>query len=485
MTAHLTNRSKAAAVLMTAAAVAWAGVAVNTAEAGPETTLLAYASADDPPPAGMADILKALQGMQTGTAGNAPTDAPAGGNATDMDKIMKALTNAGSGKPPPSKGAPPAPFKPVGPATSAALIPAIEGLMVVAARREDYGDFEWFTSIRSVGGNVITYHYMQTDPALESDAADQRKPVPSNADPAAKTIQCDVVVDVADLAKARSVRNWICKDALEHYPGITFLRMSTEVLAQLRSGQAVDFHFPGPVEAKQLEAIRRSRLGASWKPIFTDYAGLLQYTCKLTRAGTGDVAIPVIVNDEPVELPALRAQSVCGGPNGNDGYNYNFYILDQPSNPMILVQEWPDLSSRGVQVIKISFPEAKRSGASNMEKALADNQPVQIYDIYFDFNRSVIKPESEPVLLEIATIMQKHPDWKLSVSGHTDNIGSQKSNVPLSQRRAAAVKDALVTRFKIAAARLDTAGYGAAQPVATNDTLEGRARNRRVELRRQ
>jgi outer membrane protein OmpA-like peptidoglycan-associated protein len=81
-------------------------------------------------------------------------------------------------------------------------------------------------------------------------------------------------------------------------------------------------------------------------------------------------------------------------------------------------------------------------------------------------------------------IMQQNPDWKLSVSGHTDNIGGAKFNVALSQRRAAAVKDALVTRFKIAPGRLQTNGYGASSPLDTNDTLEGRARNRRVELQR-
>lgn len=120
-----------------------------------------------------------------------------------------------------------------------------------------------------------------------------------------------------------------------------------------------------------------------------------------------------------------------------------------------------------------------------MEQALADKKPVQIYGIYFDFNSAAIKPESEHELREIAAVMQKNPDWKLSVSGNTDNIGDGKSNLALSQKRAAAVKDALVSRFKISADRLVTDGYGASRPVETNDTLEGRARNRRVELQRQ
>jgi outer membrane protein OmpA-like peptidoglycan-associated protein len=144
-----------------------------------------------------------------------------------------------------------------------------------------------------------------------------------------------------------------------------------------------------------------------------------------------------------------------------------------------------------LQAINISFPAnappgaAPGSGASAMEQALTAKKPVQIYGIYFDFNSAGIKPESESVLREIAAVMQKNPDWKLSVSGNTDNIGDGKSNLALSQKRAAAVKDALVTRFKISPDRLVTGGYGASRPIETNDTLEGRARNRRVELQRE
>ena len=120
-----------------------------------------------------------------------------------------------------------------------------------------------------------------------------------------------------------------------------------------------------------------------------------------------------------------------------------------------------------------------------METTLAEKKPVEIYGIYFDFNKATIKPESEVVLQQIAGIMQKNPDWKLDVRGHTDNIGDDNFNLGLSQRRAAAVKDALVTRYKIAPDRLATSGYGSSQPIETNKTMEGRARNRRVELQRE
>ena len=110
---------------------------------------------------------------------------------------------------------------------------------------------------------------------------------------------------------------------------------------------------------------------------------------------------------------------------------------------------------------------------------------MEIYGIYFDFNSATIKPDSEAVLRQISDILHKNPDWKLSVAGHTDNIGDASTNQGLSERRAAAVKNALVNEYKIAADRLTTRGYGASRPIESNSTVEGRARNRRVELQRQ
>jgi len=78
--------------------------------------------------------------------------------------------------------------------------------------------------------------------------------------------------------------------------------------------------------------------------------------------------------------------------------------------------------------------------------------------------------------------MTDRPGWKLTITGHTDNIGGHKYNLDLSQRRSAAVKRALVERYHIDPNRLSISGDGDSDPIDTNDTLEGRARNRRVEL---
>jgi len=123
------------------------------------------------------------------------------------------------------------------------------------------------------------------------------------------------------------------------------------------------------------------------------------------------------------------------------------------------------------------------SGAADApEKALGEHGKVDVYSIYFSFNSDVIREESQPTLKDIAEVLRRHPDWKLGVNGHTDGIGNNQFNIDLSKRRAAAVKDALVKQYGVEPARLATAGFGKSQPKDTNESLEGRARNRRVEL---
>jgi OmpA-OmpF porin, OOP family len=103
-------------------------------------------------------------------------------------------------------------------------------------------------------------------------------------------------------------------------------------------------------------------------------------------------------------------------------------------------------------------------------------------NILFDVNSDRIKPESYGVLKEIAAVLTENSAVKVRITGHTDNDGEDAANLLLSQKRAAAVKQALVTQFNIAAARMDTDGKGEAQPLNPNTTAENKAQNRRVEF---
>lgn len=107
-----------------------------------------------------------------------------------------------------------------------------------------------------------------------------------------------------------------------------------------------------------------------------------------------------------------------------------------------------------------------------------------VYGIYFDTGKADIKPESAQAIGEIAKMLKTDPGLKIYVVGHTDNVGGVDSNVTLSQARAEAVLQALV-RDGIAPARLRSWGCGLFAPVASNDSEDGRAKNRRVELVKQ
>jgi outer membrane protein OmpA-like peptidoglycan-associated protein len=102
--------------------------------------------------------------------------------------------------------------------------------------------------------------------------------------------------------------------------------------------------------------------------------------------------------------------------------------------------------------------------------------------VNFDFDKANIRPDAVPILREAATILKENPNLKVSVEGHTDAVGSDEYNLKLSLRRANAVKQFLA-KEGIDEARLSTRGLGESQPVASNDTDDGRAQNRLVELK--
>jgi OOP family OmpA-OmpF porin len=123
--------------------------------------------------------------------------------------------------------------------------------------------------------------------------------------------------------------------------------------------------------------------------------------------------------------------------------------------------------------------------ASSFANSIKESGKVALYGIYFDTGKSTLKPESQSTLKEISKLLTNDPSLKLYVVGHTDNVGMYDSNMKLSMDRAMAVVNALVSQFSVSAARLKACGDGPTAPVATNDTEEGKALNRRVELVKQ
>lgn len=153
----------------------------------------------------------------------------------------------------------------------------------------------------------------------------------------------------------------------------------------------------------------------------------------------------------------------------------------------------------GLQVNKIEFEVDNYGGPknnygyyiSNLKVAAAppDTRSKLITEgkwsttgILFDVNSDKIKPESYGVLKQIAGTLLENPGVKIKIIGHTDSDGDDAKNLDLSKRRAASVKIALATEFRIDASRMETDGMGETKPAVDNKTPEGKAQNRRVEF---
>lgn len=100
----------------------------------------------------------------------------------------------------------------------------------------------------------------------------------------------------------------------------------------------------------------------------------------------------------------------------------------------------------------------------------------------FDFDKAELKQEFMPLLDHVAKAVKNNPKMNLQIEGHTDSVGAAEYNQQLSERRANAIKNALVSNYKLDPVRLKSVGFGETKPIVSNDTNEGRAKNRRVEL---
>jgi outer membrane protein OmpA-like peptidoglycan-associated protein len=127
------------------------------------------------------------------------------------------------------------------------------------------------------------------------------------------------------------------------------------------------------------------------------------------------------------------------------------------------------------------FKQSLTFGADELKAALDKDGKVILHGILFDLDKATLKQESEKQLNPMVTLMIRHPELKLEIQGHTDDQGKDDYNMKLSKNRAETVSSYLQL-FGIDKKRLVTKGYGESKPIASNDTEEGRAQNRRVEL---
>lgn len=363
-------------------------------------------------------------------------------------------------------------------------IPLRAGLTIVTAVHGSDGDYESIKRLESADDRLLRFRY--SSESLHEEGIDTE---PDEYHQFRPSTVPGMVIQM--LTVPRTVLRADLK-AADHYaqvfapppgvaatvPGTTAVGTSAAVLTALKTRGSADL-------TVYLTAFDSEPLTSA-----DSVAGALMETRlrgTLRRVEKTAVPVPVIVNGRPVRLPAIHAKGTLGVDE------CEFYFLDDPDNPLALRFT---IVKDSLTVISINYPGATEMTASSagaagpdggqgIEQSLAATGHADVYGIYFAFNSDLIRPESEAVLKEIAALLLKHPDWRLDVDGHTDAIGGAAPNLALSTRRAAAVKKALVDRYHVAPGRLATAGYGLSRPKAPNDTLEGRALNRRVELVRQ
>jgi outer membrane protein OmpA-like peptidoglycan-associated protein len=378
-------------------------------------------------------------------------------------------------------------------------VPLVEGLVVVGSAREPQGDYESVRRVTAISGDSVAFTLTTEIPGKPGE-----EPTPFEA---SRTVL------LVDLKTARTLVPRISTGSLfdphqEIYEGSTTSQLSTAGLAELRAtghtsltfidegtgGVATSTelekfaYFLGrearshPDDSQANETARsvaaeaaRERLALGPRPMPTGGSPFM-VDGTMTSVEPGIVPVPILVNNAVIALPARHIRGKLTGPDGDR--DAEMYVLDDLANPLLLQYR---VGEDSLAVVRIDWPDASKVTA--MESALAARKPVDVYGIYFAFNSAEIRPQSDSTLDEIATMMKRDPAWRLTVTGHTDNIGGDASNLALSQRRAASVKAALVSRG-ISADHVVTGGSGASAPKATNATLEGRAQNRRVELSR-
>lgn len=342
-------------------------------------------------------------------------------------------------------------------------IPLVKDLTIVEAWRgpPPQSDYEASTRVDAVDAQSVSLTLISKSQGLEMDTRMAR----------------------ATMRDARTYRQvWTSIDP-EVIAGATSMTVSSALLSELATkGMTKMTIIPRVGTGKNGSAL--DQMGSIAKVVFSDSTSPgTPYTGTLRRIEPAAVPFALLINGHPSSVAAIHARGMIFAESNS--INVEMYILDDPALPIVLASGVVGgaAGGEGGRVIKITYPDSTL--ISELEQQLASRKPVEVYDVYFDYNEATITPQSNVALHDIAEVMRRHPDWKLDIVGHTDSIGtSGLGNMALSIRRATAVRDALTGRYSVAAGRLTTHGAGGGQPVATNATLEGRAKNRRVELRR-
>ena len=249
--------------------------------------------------------------------------------------------------------------------------------------------------------------------------------------------------------------------------------------------QAAAFRDGKPTDARRLEG-RVSRIAYRTNPGPSILEVSRNFETQLAKAGFETLlacdtdacgGIPFTEAIDALPIPQMWV----------DGFNYHYYAGRKSDGgretyASVVVSENNREIYAQLIVVELGAIENKMVDAAAMAKGLGETGHIALYGIYFDTDKAVIKPESRPTLEQIAKLLTGQPQLNVFIVGHTDSQGAFDYNMDLSKRRAEAIAAELVKNYRIAPARLRTAGVGLLSPVGSNASESGRALNRRVEL---
>lgn len=398
-------------------------------------------------------------------------------------------------------------------ASSAPAIPVCEGLTIVTAVVQESGDYESIKRITSVTEEDVTLHY--SNERLVSDFL-------SSDPPKLVRYEMDRTVAKADLESATLYLQQYDPLLPVSAPSATAISISSDVFRRLKRGASAELGIFLPFT-------ERPSLNRDDHPNLWDNA----LVAPLTKISDGATSFSVLVDSRQVTLPAIEV----GGDYFGD--RTRLVILDDEKNPLVLqyrfgvgsvsvspevakmlgISEQAPADRERFDVIKIetncagraeakqqpasgagdlpamegSLPEPDLDGEASLATQLAEvleaeiekDGAVDLHAVYFSFGSARLRRESDVTLTAVAEMLKRNPDWRISIVGHTDNVGGDVANLKLSRARAFAVQQSLVSRWNVAASRMTSDGFGEGAPVADNASPAGRARNRRVEIVKQ
>ncbi len=383
-------------------------------------------------------------------------------------------------------------------------IPLVPGLVLLSSLHFPEGDRENVVEVGPVDSSGAWYTWRLFEVKTNGDTTTEQYGRHVRANDLAGAPRLDPVFKSSDPGER---------------PGYTAFSLSSAVYVELRDRGTAAYSITTITDA-----------GGAFGAMMGGAKDRERYKGTLTRVAPQPAPFPLLVDGRRVTVPSLHLRGSFA--KGLQRRDYEFWVLADSAHPLLLKTL---VEKRVYQLVRVNFPvelvggpdgdlavgagggemEGRgqaggagagdggggggagqggggggagaglgMGGAGELERELDAACRIELPGVYFAFNSAQIDPASDRSLAALARGLAEHPDWAMTVEGHTDSIGTVAANQKLSQRRAEAVRARLAERHGVNTSVWKAVGFGPSRPREPNTTLEGRARNRRVELAR-